>query len=182
MKQQPCDKREGVGVLQGGFHHETLAGEVAVGFQIARLAKKEVVARGVKAAAKVAESVLFALRILRVHNIIALGYLVDQFKTFVRRGLAVVVQTDDDVPARTGKPGHQRAVLPKVAAEIDKHDLRILFAQPADYPCDVVGAAVVDEDDFVVVFRCARRDGLFDLRDDGADGFGAAVAGHHEGK
>lgn len=97
-------------------------------------------------------------------------------------GLSVVVQTDHDVAPHLMEARHHRAVLAEVARQVHKHDGGVPLTQLADGVGGVVGAAVVDQDDLMVVLVRAGGERVVQLPDHRADGVGRAVAGNHKGK
>ena len=139
-------------------------------------------AEGVEPAAQIAETALFAPGILGKHQVVAFRHLVDQLEALIGRGLAVVIQADDDVARHMVEAGHQRAVLAEVAAQIHKADGRILAAQGTNDLRGVVRAAVVDQHDLVIILISAGGNRFRQFLHHRADGLGGTVAGDDKGK
>ena len=139
------------------------------------------VAGCIEPAAQIAEPVLAALRILGKYDVVAFLHLVDQLEAFAGRGLAVVVQTDDDIALYLMKARHQRAVLAEIAAQIHKHHPGHLPRQRFQRARRVVRAAVVDQHDLIFVFGPGGK-GVRQLLHHRADGMLGTVAGNDEGK
>ena len=167
--------------MQRRIHHKAAAGIVAVGLQLLGLTEEEMVAGGVEPAAQIAEPVLAALRVLGKDDVVAFLHLVDQLEALAGRGLAVVVQTNDDIALHLVEACHQRAVLAEIAAQIHKHHPGRLPGQRFQRARRVVRAAVVDQHDLVFIFRPGGK-GVRQLLHHRADGMLGAVAGNDEGK
>ena len=162
-------------------HHEAATGKVAVDAQVLRLAKKEVVARGVKAAAQIAKGIHAPLSVFGKHDVVALKHLIDQLEALVGRGLPVVVQADNDVSPHLMEARHQRAVLPKVAGQVHKYQRRVFAAQLRNHLGGIIRASVVDKYDLMVVLALAGFQRIGQLAHHRADGARGAVARDYKG-
>jgi hypothetical protein len=91
---------------------------------------------------------LLALELAEDHVLAGHG-LVDEEQRLVRRVLQVVVHRDDVVAARGAQPGQVGVVLSVVLEQVERHHVRRRARLLRDDVPAAVGAAVVDEDDFV---------------------------------
>ena len=73
----------------------------------------------------------------------------DEPRDVARIVLEVAVGGDDDAAARVIEPGRERGCLPEVPPETNDAETRIVGLKPLEDLKRVVGAAIVDHDDFI---------------------------------
>ena len=108
---------------------------------------------------------------------VVLADLVDQAEHLARRGLSVVVEANHDIAADKMEARHDRGMLTEVAREVDAEHLGILAAKRLDTAHHVVGRAVVDKDDLIIIAAVSGH-GIDDLLDNDRNGLFRAVAGN----
>jgi hypothetical protein len=112
-----------------------------------------------------------------IHHVGAAIELREKARDVLGRVLQVVVDRDDRVSAGGADTGEQRVVLAVVAQEIEAPEIRVPGGQLGDLRPGVVGAAVVDEDDF----RRGRGQGAREALDEEWERTRAVVDGYDDG-
>lgn len=176
---EPADIGEGVGVAHDLFDDELAHDEETCGAQRLGLPDDGFGHLLVDPAAEAAEQVLLGVLVVAVHHVVAFFQLVDQLEYLGGGGLSVVVEAYHVVAGGLAVAGHEGAVLPEVLGEADSLDAGVLGGEAPDDLPHVVGAAVVDQHDFVVGAGACGH-GVADFLHHGRDGVLAAVAGNDE--
>ena len=161
-------------------HDEAAHGKIACDRKLARLAQHDLGHAVIEHRAEVAEGRVLLVGILGVDHVIAFLQLADELARLIAGGLAVVVQTDDDLARRVFEPRHEGRVLAEVFCKVHGGDVFVGLGHLPQDAERVVGGAVIDQDQLIVVARhCLHRG--FELVRDAADRVCRAVAGDHKG-
>ena len=175
---QPDDIGVAVLIAQHLVHHKTAGGKVAVDHQLRRLAQHDLGHFAVDPTAKVAPARLAFAVITGVDDVVARVNSFQQLAHLVGRGLAVVVQADDDITAALVETRHQRGMLAEVFRQIHAQHMGVRRHQAADGANGIIRRAVIDEDDLVVILGHRLHCGG-NFRHHAAHRMLGAVAGNH---
>ena len=140
-------------VAQHLLHHKAAGGKITVDDEFRRFAQHDLGHFAVEPAAQVTPARLLFVVIAGVDDVAPLVELLQQPVDLIGRGLAVVVQADDDIAAALVEARHQRRMLAEIARQVDALDMRVGRDQAADRAQGVVGRAIVDKDDLIVILR-----------------------------
>ena len=165
-------------IAQHLVHNEAARRKVAVDDELRRLAQHDLGHFAVDPAAQVAPAGLTLRVIAGVDDVIALVNFCQQLADLVRRGLAVVVEADNDVSAALVKARHQRRMLAEVFRQIDAHDMAVRRHKAADRAEGIIRRAVVHQNDLVVILRQGLHGGG-DLRHHTPHRMLGAIARNH---
>lgn len=193
---QAADVGEGVVVADNFFDDEFSHDEETGGLQSLGLADNSFCHFLVGPATESAEQMLLFVGVIAVHHIKAFFQLVYQLEGFAGGSLAVVIQAYHVIAGGLAVASHQGAVLAEILGEANAFDFGVGCGQILDDVPDPIGAAVVDQDDFVIVARRSRvvarddrrtcgtvlrGDCVADFVDYGFNGSLASIAGNDKG-
>ena len=165
-------------IAQHLLHHKAAGGKVAVDHQLRRLTQHDLGHFAVDPTAKVAPAGLPFRVIAGVNHIVAGIDLLQQLAHLIGGSLAVIVQTNNDVPAAFVEACHQRGMLPEVFGQIHPRHMIIRGHQRADRADGIIGRAIVDQNDLIVILRHRLHSGG-DLRHHLPHRMLGTVAGDH---
>ena len=165
-------------VPQHFVHDEPPGGKVAVDHQFRRLAQHDLGHFAVDPAAQIAPACLALVIVAGVNDVVTFVDLVQQLAHLIGGGLAVIVQTDNDIPAAFVEACHQRSMLPEVFGQIHPGHMIIRGHQRTDCADGIIGRAIVDQNDLIVILR-HRLHGGGDLRHHLPHRMLGTVAGDH---
>ena len=130
-------------------------------------------------AAKAAEQVLRGVPVVAVNDVVAFFDFVDELKTFAGGRLSVVIEANDVIAGSLSISGHECAVLTEIFGEAYSLDVRVFGGKLLDDLPYVVGAAIVDEHDFVFgAWACG--DCFSDFLDNSRNCIFATVTGNYK--
>ena len=130
-------------VPQHFVHDEPPGGKVAVDHQFRRLAQHDLGHFAVDPAAQIAPACLALVIVAGVNDVVTFVDLVQQLAHLIGGGLAVIVQTDDNIAGTLVETSHQRGVLAEVFRQIDAHDMAVRRHKAADRAEGIIRRAVV---------------------------------------
>ena len=114
-----------------------------------------------------------------VDDVIACIDLLKELADLVRRGLAVVIKADEDIPAAVPDAAHQCRMLAEVLREVDGSDVSVRFSERGNDRKGIVRRGVVHEDNLILVGEL--RHGALYLVHNAADRLCRAVARDDKG-
>ena len=103
--------------------------------------------------AEIAEAAVHFVGVGGVDHVPAFLHLVYQSEQLAGGRLAVVVQRNDEIPGTVPVTGHQGCVLAEVFGQINAGDMGIRKGKGANARPDPIRGTVVDQNDFVIIFR-----------------------------